>query len=172
MDEDYAKLVELLSGVDLSPTNKDLVYVADFYEKVPAGSHLAVPSKETLLGPWHHGVYVGNKRVIHMCGLSKVDAHVQETSFNEFMKGTSLVAVVTYADETEETLARTVAVARYLKDNLPVENLYKITDFDCEHFASLCKAGLKGWVQTSEHVYRLLGHECIQQPQYYCKFTH
>ena len=38
-------------GVDLSPQNRQIVQVPDFYYEVPPGSHVAVPSHKTLLGP-------------------------------------------------------------------------------------------------------------------------
>ena len=179
--DDYDKFVDFMaglgvdtsgaSGADLSPTDKRLVDVADFYEEVPAGSHVAIPSHSTGLGPWHHGIYIGNKRVIHMIGSSKDDAHVQHTCFNDFKRGSSVIAVVLYADETPLTLERTVSAAHYLKNMLPVQNLYQILGFNCEHFAVLCKVGPDRCVPSCDHVRRLLHAPCPPSLLSHGKFT-
>ncbi len=130
-------------GVDLSPQNRQIVQVPDFYDEVPPGSHVAVPSYRTLLGPWHHGLYIGDKKIIHMTGEGKEDAHVQQTSVNEFTIGTNVVALVLYADDGAASRAASVEAAQYLMNILPTANLYDIEHFNCEHFAVLCRTGLQ-----------------------------
>lgn len=141
----YEVLADYLQrlGVDLSPNNRKIVAAADFYTDVPSGSHIAIPSNRNLLGPWHHGLYIGNKLVIHMTGESKEDACIQQDTVNDFILGTSVIALVLYADDTDAARQASVRAALYLKDTLPTENLYNIAHFNCEHFAVLCRTGLK-----------------------------
>lgn len=127
----------------MSPDNRKLVAAADFYTEVPSGSHIAVPSHRNQLGPWHHGLYIGDKRVIHMTGETKEDARVQQDTVNEFITGTSVIALVLYAEDADADRQASVQAALYLKDVLPTEGLYSITHFNCEHFAVLCRTGLK-----------------------------
>ena len=130
-------------GVDLAPDNRKIVAAADFYTEVPSGSHIAVPSNHNQLGPWHHGLYVGNKLVIHMTGETKEDARIQQDTVNDFITGTSVIALVLYAEDTDADRQASVQAALYLKDVLPTENLYNIAHFNCDHFAVLCRTGLK-----------------------------
>lgn len=88
-------------GVDLSPDNRKLVAVADFYTEVPSGSHIAVPSNRNLLGPWHHVLYIGDKQVIHMTGNTKEDAYIRQDFVTDFIIGTSVIALVLYAEDTD-----------------------------------------------------------------------
>lgn len=129
-------------GVDLSPNNRKLVAVADFYAEVPPGSHITVPSHRNQLGPWHHGLYIGNKLVIHMTGDTKENAHVKQDTVNNFITGTNIIALVLYAEDTDAGRQANIQTALYLKDVLPTEDLYSIAHFNCEHFAVLCRTGL------------------------------
>lgn len=150
----YQSLADKLQqlGVDLSPQNREIVAVADFYSDVPPGSHVAVPSSKTLLGPWHHGIYIGEKMMIHMTGQGKDDSHVQQTSVNEFTVGTSVVALVLYADDGDVARRASIQAALYLKDILPTANLYDLEHFNCEHFAVVCRTGLKRYAAACRAV--------------------
>lgn len=136
-------------GVDLSPTNKILVDPTDFYEEVAVGSHIARPCQESHLGPWHHGIFVGNKRVIHMSGDTVEDALIQQCSVRDFFQGHNATAVVLYAGDDDAHREATVLAATKLAADaagprILINHMFDILDFNCEHFAVLCRTGLDG----------------------------
>lgn len=157
VDSNYNDMAQALRslGVDLSPTNKDLVNITAFLT-IPDGSHIAVPSDRSLLGPWHHGIKIGPNTVMHMYGDNKEDAHIQECSAEAFTAATRLVAVVQYAGDSEHLRAASVSAAHLLKENLRTYDLYSITGLNCEHFAVLCRAGLDRYTASIVSVAHML----------------
>ena len=70
--------------------------------------------ERSLLGPWHHGIRDGHNSVIHMEGDGKEDARVRRCTLSEFTKGTQLVALVLYDDDSFEQRKETVKAARWM----------------------------------------------------------
>jgi len=97
-----------------------------------SGDHIKV----TRLGYSHHGIDVGNNRVIHFTGEPghKSDAQIQNTSQNEFLDGGKL-QVVEYSMQfdPEEVVKRAVSRDGEIGYNLIFNN--------CEHFATWCVIG-------------------------------
>jgi lecithin:retinol acyltransferase len=50
-----------------------------------AGDHLFVKRKRWFLIYYHHGIFAGDGKVIHLTGPRKKDAKVIETSLEEFL---------------------------------------------------------------------------------------
>ena len=163
MNSTYDDMAQALKGfgLDLSPSSKCLVNVTAFL-RIPDGSHIAVPSDQSLLGPWHHGIKIGPDTVMHMYGHSKEDAHIQECTAEEFTAATRMVAVVQYGDDTDESRAASVNAAYFLKENLRQFDLYSIVGFNCEHFAVLCRSGLTRYTSSITLVTHLL---CLKAEQ-------
>ncbi len=100
---------------------------------LPIGAHLVTPRK------WysHHGVYVGNGRVVHYAGLSRAfhRGPIEETSLESFARqfGFAVRPHVAPAFSPDEIVRR--AKARL------GENRYAIITNNCEHFCEWCIGG-------------------------------
>ena len=132
-------------GLDLSPTDKKMVRKENFYREVKPGQHLAVLIGKDSKNPWHHGIYAGEEDgrgyVYHMTGENKSASRVQKGLFFDFARGRDEIAVVLYTDETDETLGAQLLIAQWCHENFQQEDLYKLSSFNCEHFAVMCKTG-------------------------------
>ena len=96
-------------------------------EALPLGAHLVTPRR----GYLHHGIYVGDDRVVHYAGWSRkmLRGPLQETSLAEFADGRAVTvkASARAAYAAEEVVAR--ARSRLGK------NRYRLTTNNCEHFS-------------------------------------
>lgn len=110
----------------------------------PLGAHLVTPR----LGFAHHGIYVGNGRVVHYAGLSRslCRGPVEEVSLAVFRNGK---AVVLRGDGRVRYPAATVVERARSRVG---EDRYRITTNNCEHFCSWCLRG----EEQSEQIERLL----------------
>lgn len=142
--EDAVRFASAL-GLDLPPTNKKMVLKEDFYEEAKQGQHLAVLIGENRHNPWHHVIYAGKEEgkgyVYHMTGDDKSTARIRKDLFSDFAKGRAEIAIVLYSDESDRTLQVQHAIAKCCHEHLPQENIYKVMNFNCEHFAVMCKTG-------------------------------
>jgi hypothetical protein len=114
-------------------------------EDPPLAAHLVTPRR----GYLHHGLYVGNGRIIHYPGLIGGFRRraVEEVSLAEFARG-RYVAVCTDSCmrfERED-------VVRRARSRLG-ENRYHIIHNNCEHFCEWCLSG----VSRSRQLESLLG---------------
>ena len=145
--EDAVKFASALR-LDLSPTNKKMVLKEDFYEMAKQGQHLAVLIGKNRHNPWHHVIHAGKEEgkgyVYHMTGDDKSTARIRKDLFSDFAKGRDEVAIVLYSDESDLILQLQHAIAKWCHEHLPQENIYKVMNFNCEHFAAMCKTG--NWV--------------------------
>lgn len=94
------------------------------------GDHVRVKR----VGYYHHGIEIGNNRVVHFTGEPgrKANASIQETSMDEFLDGGAL-ETVPYARSipVEETVE--VATQHLGRTD------YSLVFNNCEHFARYCK---------------------------------
>jgi Lecithin retinol acyltransferase len=114
-------------------------------EEPPLAAHLVTPRR----GYIHHGLYVGNGRIIHYPGLIR-GLHrraVEEVSLAEFARGRP-VAVRT----DSWTRFDREDVVRRARSRLG-ENRYHIIRNNCEHFCEWCLSG----VSRSRQLESLLG---------------
>ena len=98
------------------------------------GDHLRTPR----LGYWHHGIYVGDGRVIQYAGMSTVfvnDGPVEETSLDAFRAGATYEVVPhpRRRFSPEESVARARSRVG--------EQHYGLAGNNCEHFVSWCIQG-------------------------------
>ena len=106
------------------------------------GAHL----ETSRLGYRHHGVYVGDGRVVHYAGFSNRwrAGPIEEVSLSTFALGHP-VHVVAHSDRAyspQEVIAR--ALSRVGERN------YRLLTNNCEHFSNWCVSGLSLSVQV-EH---------------------
>jgi hypothetical protein len=103
------------------------------------GDHIYVKRRRRLYV--HHGVYMGDGKVIHFTGSvrEKKDPKVQETDLSGFLKG----GVFRRRDYEERLRAsETVTVAK----NQLSDSRYSMLWNNCEHFATYCVTGKrKSW---------------------------
>lgn len=99
----------------------------------PPGTHLVTSRR----GYLHHGIYVGDSRVVHYSGLCGAwrRGPVQEVTLEQFAAGRSL-------------LIKPVAGARYCGTEVVArarsrlgEDCYRLTSNNCEHFCEWCIHG-------------------------------
>ncbi len=85
----------------------------------------------------HHGVYIGDGRVIHFSGepFDMANASICETTIEDFLNG-GVPRVVLHGDEQ---LAADVVVQNASKRL--GETGYRLTANNCEHFATECCTG-------------------------------
>lgn len=128
--------------IDLSPTHAEFV---NFFEDIEIGSQIACQTKIRVLDSfvWHHGIFIGNKQVIHMSGATKENATIQCVSVNKFMENAqSRCVVIHYDNDNEELRLLTCYFAHFfLEAHGSKERLYNIYSFNCEHFATFCRTG-------------------------------
>jgi hypothetical protein len=103
-------------------------------EEPPLAAHLVTPRR----GYIHHGLYVGNGRIIHYPGLIRGLRRraVEEVSLAEFARGRP-VAVRT----DSSTRFDREDVVRRARSRLG-ENRYHIIRNNCEHFCEWCLSGV------------------------------
>jgi hypothetical protein len=102
-------------------------------EEPPLGSHLVTPR----LGFAHHGIYVGNGKVVHYGGLGHrlLRGPVEEVSFAHFMRGRRAwvrTHELVHFGHTE--------VIRRARSRVG-ENCYRVFSNNCEHFCEWCLQG-------------------------------
>ena len=127
--------------LNLEPFDATYIKPVDFYEQVPPGSHIAYKTDTKVLGEniWHHAIYDGNKKVIHMV---ENGGGICITSVIEFMaKANQQCVIVQYENDNVEMQQSTRIVANYLLKSLGSNVLYQIHKFNCEHFAAVCRTG-------------------------------
>lgn len=99
----------------------------------PVGSHLVTPRR----GYHHHGIYVGNGKVVHYAGLSRALGRgpVEEVQLTHFAIG----GVVWVVPEPDATYA-TEEAAQRARSRLG-EDRYRLLSNNCEHFCMWCLYG-------------------------------
>jgi len=108
------------------------------------GAHLVTPRR----GYTHHGIYVGENRVVHYSGWSRalLRGPIEEVSLARFADGRD-VSIKSYPRtpySPEEVVAR--ARSRLGEDR------YRLTTNNCEHFCEWCLSGQS----RSEQVERIV----------------
>lgn len=108
------------------------------------GDHLVTPR----IGYTHHGIFVGNDRVVHYSGFADGISKgvIEVTSLKAFCNGNK-VTVRTYAIRKyshEESVTR--AYSRLGED------LYNLLINNCEHFATWCITGWHSSEQVIQHI--------------------
>ena len=110
------------------------------------GDHICV--RRTRRFYTHHGIYVGDGKVIHVTGSirEKIDPEVRETDLSRFLKGGTLKR---WKHEQRLPASETVRIAkRHISDKS-----YSMIWNNCEHFASYCATGKR----KSKQVRRVMG---------------
>ncbi|KWR91577.1 lecithin retinol acyltransferase family protein [Cupriavidus sp. IDO] len=99
----------------------------------PLGAHLLTPRN----GYSHHGIYVGDGKVVHYAGLagSLRRGPVEEVSITRFAAGYEVLLV----PSADPVYARHEAVRR-ARSRLG-ENHYRLLTNNCEHFCAWCLYG-------------------------------
>jgi hypothetical protein len=100
---------------------------------LPLGAHLISPRR----GYVHHGIHVGNGRVIHYAGYNRAlrRGPVEEVSLEAFTRGRPL-EVRTHAASRYSPAERVERARSRLG-----ENRYRFWTNNCEHFCSWCVSG-------------------------------
>lgn len=99
------------------------------------GDHLISPRT----GYDHHGLYIGNRKVIHYSGLSDIfdKGGIKITSIDEFIQGNGCSVKSHFAAfyDAEDRVAR--AYSKLGEDS------YNLAFNNCEHFVNWCFYGVK-----------------------------
>lgn len=129
---------------DPEPQHLDKLLVRG--EEPQPGSHLISPRR----GYMHHGIYVGDGKVVHYSGLScgQLRGPIEEVSLAQFACGRS---VWTRSSDLPGFVPQ--EVIRRARSRVG-ENRYRILRNNCEHFCEWCLRG----ESRSYQVERLLSH--------------
>ena len=102
-------------------------------DTLPLGAHLETPRR----GYVHHGIYVGDGRVVHYAGWSRMlrRGPVEEVSLEEFTRG----RVLQVKPHAAPRYAAAAAVER-ARSRLG-EDRYSVLSNNCEHFAEWVISG-------------------------------
>ena len=113
------------------------------------GDHVAVRSvdKGTLDASWHHGIYQGESRVVHMRTAPGVK-RISEVSLAEFI-GTGLAndtyldraAIIAYEDDTPEFKATSSVIAAAATTEAAMSQGGGMFQGGCDGFAVWCRTG-------------------------------
>jgi hypothetical protein len=114
--------------------------------QIPIGAHLVTPRR----GYTHHGIYVGNGRVVHYLGLSVAwrRGPVAEVSLEQFAAGRA----VTIESEPFPAFAP-ADVARRAQSRIG-EDAYRVLTNNCEHFCAWCAHGVSRSAQIDHFLSR------------------
>lgn len=112
-------------------------------EDFPIGSHLVTPR----LGFTHHGIYVGDGRVVHYGSITRCvpGGPVEEASLERFAQRHPVSVRTRPASRVEGE-----EVARRARSRVG-ENAYRLFSNNCEHFCEWCLHGQQRSYQV-EHV--------------------
>jgi hypothetical protein len=119
-------------------------------EDLKHGDHIYVKRSGRLYS--HHGIYTGERTVIHYKGeeKEKKDPMVTETSLTGFLKGGKLKR----RDYKKRfPLSDTLRIAR---EQLSIRD-YSLAFNNCEHFATFCATGKKKSKQTRKIFRGIIG---------------
>lgn len=102
-------------------------------DEPPIGAHLVTPRTAY----WHHGLYVGNGKVVHYAGWSRAfhRGPIEEISLDEFASGRAIW--ITQYRRREFSGKEAVARAR----SRIGEARYRLLTNNCEHFCNWCISG-------------------------------
>jgi hypothetical protein len=99
----------------------------------PMGSHIVTPRR----GYLHHGIYVGNGKVVHYAGLCH-GIHrgpVEEVPLSSFARGRPV-----WIQSDARSNFDPIETARRARSRLG-ENRYRLLTNNCEHFCEWCLRG-------------------------------
>ena len=130
-------------------TNVAVAARGSIVEHEPAlGAHLVTPR----FGYAHHGIYIGNGKVVHYAGLSRallLRGPVEEVSLDEFASG-------------REVWIKLRPLPRFAPDEIVTrarsrlgEDRYRLTSNNCEHFCEWCLSGESRSEQVERFVERV-----------------
>lgn len=104
--------------------------IAKVYQIPPLGAHLATPR----IGYTHHGIYVGNKKVIHYSGFAKglEGGPVDEIELNEFSQKKPF-----RVERHPNAIFSPIQVVERARSRIK-ENNYNLVFNNCEHFTHWC----------------------------------
>lgn len=107
---------------------------------LPLGAHLETPRR----GYVHHGIYVGEGRVVHYAGSSRMlrRGPVEEVSLEQFTRGRVLNVKAHAAPRYTAAAAVERARSRLGEDR------YSVLSNNCEHFAEWVISGMSRSLQV------------------------
>ena len=126
-------------------------------QEPPLGSHVVTPRR----GYVHHGIYVGDGRVVHYAGLAHglCRGPVEEISLARFTGGHAI-----YVRSGARVRFEGRDVIRRARSRLG-ENCYRLSTNNCEHFCEWCLFGEHRSFQVEEW---LVGPRCTVSAMIRC----
>ena len=127
----------------VEPQHRDKLLVRG--EEPQPGSHLISPRR----GFMHHGIYVGDGKVVHYAGLAhgQFRGHIEEVSLAQFAHGRN---VWTRSSDLPGFVPQ--EVIRRVRSRVG-ENRYRILRNNCEHFCEWCLRGESHSYQVERFLY-------------------
>lgn len=130
------------------------------YEQLPLGAHLVTPRR----GYTHHGIYVGQGKVVHYAGCSRFlnRGPVEELALERFTRGRGFC--IQFCPHPQFDAHEVVRRARSRLG----ENCYRLLSNNCEHFCEWCLCGesrseqVEKWLLPLRPVLRTAGERLAQ----------
>jgi hypothetical protein len=141
----FAWKIRSLEAKGCSPWPLDLWPLGRLEEEPTLGSHLTTLRR----GYSHHGIYVGEARVVHYSGLSGrwQCGPVEEVSLSRFACGHEVRSV-----EHAKPVFSPEEIVRRARSRLG-ENNYRLLTNNCEHFCNWCISGVSRSAQLERPLY-------------------
>jgi hypothetical protein len=113
---------------------------------IPLAAHLVSPRKRKGLPYTHHGIYIGDGRVIHYSGYHDAmeTGPVAETTLYAFAHGSPVHVLMYPKGVVQFTEEEIITRARSRMG----ENKYDLLKNNCEHFAEWCCTGINAAYQN------------------------
>jgi len=160
-DEKVEAIYSCNKILNLEPLHVSYIVPVNFYRQVLPGSHIAYKTETKVLGEniWHHAIYDEDEKIIHMVESGE---GICITSVEKFMKDAKQQCVIVeYENDNDDMRKSTRIVANYLLKSLGSTALYQIVNFNCEHFATICRTGK--WRYSTNDVINQMCY-CIHFP--------
>jgi Lecithin retinol acyltransferase len=125
-------MIQTQSEVDFRSTLRVSAWVGDISEQLIPGTHLIVCRR----GYSHHGIYLGDGRVVHYAGRIKYpQGLIEEISVAEFSEGRAFRAEILQTGRFNGS-----EIVRRARSRLG-ERRYDLLRNNCEHFCNWCRLG-------------------------------
>jgi hypothetical protein len=125
-------MIQTQGEVNFHPMPRISAWLCDESERLGAGTHLITCRR----GYTHHGIYLGEGRVVHYAGRIKYPRGlVEEISLAEFLEGRAFRAETAQAGRFNGN-----EVVRRARSRLG-ERRYDLLRNNCEHFCNWCRLG-------------------------------
>ena len=127
-------------------------HLVDYSRYLQRGDHIAIKGIEVSVEYYHHGIYLGENKVVHTGATSKGDAVPRNTDMQMFLKHRENLLRINYPAEECLPPDRVAETAKFISKNPKLWGPMRLFTNNCEHFATYCKTGTGVSLQVDNFV--------------------